>query len=502
MDESLTKIEKEDLKLSSRSYLGNFNESEFAPILATSDNPPIKFSRNPLDSPNLPFSSNLATKPLFRPFQSPKMRKSHPYPNKFASKQFLRISENDFSCPPRSQFQGKIGNTRKILKEIIRSFGVQFYLSVLEEYQQDHGFLKNNSFYEGFKPQFQSGEFTLSKRQSPNFINKNLLSNLKNKKFTPINNSFQIQKINSDSTKNDSLFSILNGNLQCPNPFGEKQEIQQDSLRVTSIEKFESEINNPKNILLRLYNIICGDSPKENWTLNWDPRQIQIFWLLLFKMGVLPEDWQTSLQRSNCFPNSSRKLKNVSHKTNMLTNRILIKILNKYFYQARDKNCKISETVLKKLLKSGKNTLIKKDFIHFSKIVGLSGNSEDKKKYIDISKIQNQYLNRKMKDVLCEVLSKESKTNLYYIQVRSEVLNKKNEFQNYHKNKVFKKLRMAISKVETFLAEGGELPKIGLEMNSKQKTVFKKLKIPPPLQNWIDAFLQVDNLLSLIPSVN
>ena len=501
MEESLTKIEKENLKLSSRSYLGNFNESEFPPIFGNIDNAAIKSTRNPLDSPNLPFTSNLPIKSFFKSFQSPKMRKSIPYPNQFASKQFLRICENDFTYPPRVDFQGKIGKARNILKEIIKDFGVQFYLSVLDEYNKDTEITKNNSYYEGFQHGIYSGDMSLSKRQSPNLMNSNLFSNLKNKNFRLKTNSFKIQKINLDSTKNDSLFSILNGNIKCPNPYREKQEIARDSYKVTSIEKFESENNNPKNILLRLYNVICGESPQEFWTSNWDSKQIQIFWLLLFKMGVLPDEWQTLLQRSENFPISSRKLKSVSHKTNMLTNRILIKILNKYFYQARDKNCQISEVVLNKLLETGKKILIKKDFLHFSKIVGLK-EEDDEKRFIDISKIQNQYLNRKMKDVLCGVLSKQKKTNLFYKEVRSEVLNSNNDFQNYHKNKVFKKLRMAISKVESFLAEGGKLPKIGLEMNKEQKTVFKKLKIPPPLQNWIDAFVHVDNLLSLIPSVN
>ena len=498
MDESLTKIEKEDFKLSSRSYLGNFNELDYAPMLTNGEHPRLQSVNNPLDSPNIPFSSNLSVKPFFKPFQSPKIRMSHPNPNEVNSKHYSPYSKKDYYYPPRRQFQDKIDRTREVLKNIIREYGVQFYMKVLEEYHQKNDDTFRNSNFESFD--YPNQNYYLGKRQNPNLINQTQFLSPKNCKIS--NNSFQIQKINLGSTKNESLFSILNGNIKCPNPFGEKTFVSEQPIKVTSIEKNEIEDTSPKNILIRLYNVICGKSPRETWTLNWDLVQIQIFWLLLYKMGVLPEDWQTSLQNSNSFPKSSRKLKSVSHKTNMLTNRILIKILNRYFYQARDKNCPISESVLKKLLQSGETNLIQKDFIHFSKIVRLKNEEKGVKRFIDISKIQNQYLNRKMKDVLCNVLLKEDKTPMFYAEVREEVLNDKNQFQLYHKNKVFKKLRMAVSKVETFLVQGGKLPKIGLEMNQKQKTVFKKLKIPPPLHNWVDAFSQVDSFLSIIPSEN
>ena len=94
--------------------------------------------------------------------------------------------------------------------------------------------------------------------------------------------------------------------------------------------------------------------------------------------------------------------------------------------------------------------------------MGLQQSEKKNNQYIDITKIQNQYLNRKMKEVLCNVLVRQSQTLVFYQEVRDEVLTKDNQFQAYHKNKVFKKLRMAISKIDKFLVEGGTLPSIGV----------------------------------------
>jgi hypothetical protein len=502
MDDDLTKVENYKFKMNSKTCFKNYNESDFPPIFGRTEPHLQQLSNHDnFSSPNLAFQSPKKIQPLVPMFQSPK--------NSFLSKKVPLMTpkspnvlslETEFMNPFQNEFQSRLLHSKMILKNIIRDFGVQFYLKVLDEYKQDHGLM--NTYFDANSHIFNSpsNQINLKKRGFPATLSQNKYINSNLQKMDSSNNSFQIQKINLSSTKNDSLYSMLNGNLNCPNLLDENQKGLKRRRTITSIERNRSNDKNPKNILIRLYQVLCGDSPQKTWISHWDPMQTQIFWLILYKMGVLPDEWSTSLQKSSKFPISNQKLKSVSHKTNMLTNRILIKILNRFYYQARDKECAESEEVLRKLLKTGKANLIIKDFSHFSNIVGLNPAEAGSKRFIDISKIQNQYLNRKMKEVLCNVLVKQSQTSSFHAEVRNEVLTDKNKFQVYHKNKVFKKLRMAISKVENFFVEGGKLPKIGLNMNQKQKTVFKKLKIPPPLQNWVEAFDQVDDLLSLIPS--
>lgn len=500
MDEDLTKIEKIEYKMNPKSCFGNFNESDFAPMIGRSNRDISKPPHNLFSSPNLAFQSPKKMQPLLPIPPSPK--DSLPTPkNALMSDNLHGLSlEPEFMTSFQGNFQSRLYHSKMMLKNVLRDFGVQFYLKVLEEYNQEHGLVNNYFEPNGLLFQSPKNDLSLKKRHYPEAFNKNVFLNSKVHKINSSNNSFQIQKINLGSTKNESLYSMLNGTINCPNLYNENPYSPNKRREITSIEKNHSDEKNPKNILIRLYQVLCGESPQENWTSHWDSMQTQIFWLLLYKMGVLPDDWQTSLQKSNKFPTSKQKLKSVSHKTNMLTNRILIKILNKFYHQAKDKDCKSSENVLMKLLKSGQTILISKDFAHFSNIVGLKPLEKGVDRFIDISKIQNQYLNRKMKEVLCNVLVKQTQTSSFHEEVRSEVLTKQNKFQLYHKNKVFKKLRMAISKVENFFVEGGKLPKIGLNMNQRQRSVFKKLKIPPPLQNWVEAFEQVDDLLSLIPS--
>jgi hypothetical protein len=476
-----------------QSYLGNFNESEFAPIMNGNLQPKSLIPKNNLESPGLHYPTFKSRPNEMNPYPFPGVHNQYSLtPTQHFSSNLLNF-ESDVRNINLSASHEQAKNT---LKNIISQFGVQFYLKVLEEYYNQFGL--GGHYFDAHVNAKPNGDLLLGKRQTQGLVDSNFFGNLENSDVNSQNPTFKIQKINFSSTKNESLFSLLNGNLQCPASDHQEKRPEINEKKVTSIDRYEAENKNPKNMLVRLYDIICGKQPKNEWFQNWEPSQVQIFWLLLFKMGTLPEDWQISLQKSTKIPDSIHKLKSVSHKTNMLINRVLIKILNRYYYQARDRNCTESEGVLRKLLSKGKTQLLPKDFKHFGKIVGLKLEESQGPCYIDITKIQNQYLNRKMKEVLCSVLVKQERTLDFYQEVREEVLTNENHFQAYHKNKVFKKLRMAISKIDKFLMEGGRLPVVGGDMDVHQTQVFKKLKIPPPLQNWVDAFLQVDELLSLI----
>lgn len=496
MDPDINPNPKPKHKLISRSYLGNFKEADFAPMTNTFPPPTHPIQQPPFDCPLPPHPGPLSLPPNPAPFETA----ANPHPLFYAPQtsfhsNFLPL-EPEY-LPLQENLEPERNSARVMLKNILRSFGVQFYLKVLEEFNCEVGFpMQSPHFANEYAGRPGVG---LGKRAAPGMIKLGLFNCLENNEAEGYKTTFKIQKLNLSSTKNESLYSLLNGNIKCPLPFSERPGNYAPVQKVTSIDNYEPEDKNPRNILSRLYDVICGESPASDWFIEWDALQTQIFWLLLHKMGVLPEDWQLALQKSYALPRSSQKLQSVSHKTNMLVNRVLIKILNRFYYEARDRNCPESEGVLQSLLSRGKSSLINKDFLHFSKIVGLQQEDSKANRFVDINKIQNQYLNRKMKDVLCGVLIQQTQTQVFYQEVRREVLTEDNRFQSDHKKKVNKKLRMAISKIEKFLGEGGNLPGFGVEMDQEQRQVLKKLKIPPPLDNWVNAFEQVDELLSLIP---
>lgn len=480
-------------KTNFKSSFHNYNESDFAPFMRVSD--PLNSTSSP-GIPNLPdpvFTSPMPLNPCIPSFNSPHCLP--PLSNQSFTKPHCAYNSPE-TDPRRAGHFDHISRSsvaKNTLKQILTEFGVQFCIDVFQEFDVPIR-------VDPMKCSLPSGPaFGLGKRNCPfQPISARALSPKFNE--VPIfKNSFQIQKINFDPARHNSLFSYLNGNLQCPHSAktASPKGLGKDSL--VSIEALNHQGRDSRNILSRLFQVICGESPDKTWTATWDISQTQIFWLLLYKMGVLPDDWINSLEHSSRFPASKKKLKSVSHKTNMLINRILIKILNRFYYHAYNKQCAESENVLEELLKIGKSFLISKNFAHFSKIVGLRDNVKGPERFIDISKIQNQYLNRKMKEVLCSVLVKQPQTEQFYWEVRNQVLTQSNQFHSRHENKVFKKLKMAISNVENYFVGESQLPNVGLRVQQSRQPIFKKLKIPPSLQNWIEAYDQVKKLLLLIP---
>lgn len=478
-----------------QSSFPNYKECDFAllPFNSHSQQPKPKLKPAISDPSDPVFTAVAPSDPLISSIHS--LRSTPAIPNKLFStpQNTFTPLKPEFTNTDQNNFMQRSEFAKMTLRKILSDFGVQFYIKVLQEYNKSV-FISPADLFGCHEP----ASFLRKRGDSFGTISDGFIQPKINE-MQFFKNSYNIQKINLTSAHRDSLFSFLNGNLQCP-LLAAPEPVSSDCEEKTKPNnRFQNNANDLDNILDRLYQVICGESPEKTWLANWDPMQTQIFWLLLFKMGVLSDDWKNSLQKSSKFPSSRQKLKSVAYKTNMLTNRILIKILNRFYHHAHNKQCETSEAVLRKLLRIGKSDLVNSDFSHFSKIVGLKPNVQGPKRFIDISKIQNQYLNRRMKEVLCKVLVKQPQTKEFHWEVRSQVLTSSNEFQLQHRTKVFKKLKMAISKVENYFVNVKELPKIGLQMTKRQKAVFNKLKIPPPLQNWVEAFQQVKELFALIP---
>lgn len=418
--------------------------------------------------------------------------------------------KNSDSLSQSGEFQSE-HEMEKQLRMILDKVGVQVYMKTLNNYVKD----KVSGFAQLSKDLLESGyslnDFIKDGSVDGNrflFRKKAVGSSIETADPDPMS-KWKKEDLVHGKTESDKVVMIMNRKrskkLKRIKKTRKIKKMKRDQTKIKLRKSKTGEVVkvNPEmdlsdefvELKTRIFHVLSGKIPERVWIENWSRRTKQIFWLLMNKMWILPEEWLDELKDSHEFPSGrgipSQKINNILKYSSFVLRDILNLIIYSQDFLETDQ-ATFGDFLLSKI----GNVSHLHNHRNFRNLINPCVSTKERlylgKKYrivktkLNFSKTQRTFVFRYLKHYpgIEEIFAKVKATYL-----------ENDQFSQTRKKIILSQIALAVKKVDTLIKKEC-LPATGIDLTRKNKTLMDSIKVSVFLKDWVDYFNWIQGIMS------